>query len=80
MIADGLVKKDIIRGVHESIARRIFRMTEPSRMPQEITFTGGMAKGMVAVLKRLFKREPNIPQEPQIAESLGGSHCWKGSW
>ncbi|MBW1730234.1 MAG: 2-hydroxyglutaryl-CoA dehydratase [Deltaproteobacteria bacterium] len=75
LIADGLEKKDIIRGVHESIARRIFRMTKRLRIRREITFTGGVAKnkGMVAVLERLFKTKLNIPQEPQVVGALGAA-------
>ena len=75
LIADGCQREAIIRGVHESISRRIFRMTKRLRVKEEITFTGGVAKnpGMVKALEELFGAKLNIPQEPQVVGALGAA-------
>ncbi len=75
LIADGYKREAIIRGVHESISRRIFRMTKRLRVKEEITFTGGVAKnqGMVKALEGLFGVKLNIPPEPQIVGALGAA-------
>ncbi|RLB74434.1 MAG: 2-hydroxyglutaryl-CoA dehydratase, partial [Deltaproteobacteria bacterium] len=75
LIADGHRREAIIRGVHESISKRIFRMTKRLRLRAEITFTGGVAKnrGMVKALEELFRTRLNIPQEPQIVGALGAA-------
>ena len=75
LIADGHRREAIIRGVHESISKRIFRMTKRLRVREEITFTGGVAKnrGMVKALEELFRTRLNIPQEPQIVGALGAA-------
>jgi len=75
LIADGHGREAIIRGVHESISKRIFRMTKRLRVREEIAFTGGVAKnqGMVKALEGLFRTRLNIPQEPQIVGALGAA-------
>ena len=75
LIAEGNGKEEIIRGVHESISRRIFRMTKRLRVKEEVTFTGGVAKnqGMVRALEGLFGLRLNVPPEPQIVGALGAA-------
>ncbi len=75
LIAEGLEVEEILRGLHESIARRIFRMARRLRVRGEITISGGVAKneGIVEALKSLFGMEINIPNEPQIVGALGAA-------
>ncbi len=75
LIAQGAEREDIIGGIHESIASRIYRMATRLRIEKEITFTGGVAKnpGMVQALKRLFNAPINLPNEPQIVGALGAA-------
>lgn len=75
LIAQGARREDIIGGIHDSIASRIYRMAKRLPIDGEITFTGGVAKnlGMVDALKRRFKTPINLPEEPQIVGALGAA-------
>jgi predicted CoA-substrate-specific enzyme activase len=75
LIADGHRVEEIIRGLHESISGRIFRMAKRLRVEREITFSGGVAKneGIVEALRMLFRMAVNIPEEPQIVGALGAA-------
>jgi predicted CoA-substrate-specific enzyme activase len=75
LIAQGARREDIIGGIHESIASRIYRMAKRLWIREEITFTGGVAKnqGMVQALTHRFKAPLNLPDEPQIVGALGAA-------
>lgn len=75
LIAEGYGVEEIIRGLHESIAGRIFRMSKRLKVREEITFSGGVAKnkGIAEVIKKLFGISINIPDEPQIVGALGAA-------
>jgi len=75
LLAEGYGVEEILLGLHESIAHRIFRMARRLRVKGEITFTGGVAKnkGIVEALKKLFAMEINLPEEPQIVGALGAA-------
>jgi predicted CoA-substrate-specific enzyme activase len=77
LIAEGHRGEEIIRGIHESISKRIFRMAKKLRVREEITFSGGVAKnqGIAEALKKLFDQPINIPEEPQIVGALGAALC-----
>ncbi len=75
LIAEGHGVEEILKGIHDSIAHRIFRMTRRLRVRGEITISGGVAKneGIVEALKNLFGMEINLPDEPQIVGALGAA-------
>jgi predicted CoA-substrate-specific enzyme activase len=75
LIAQGATREDIIRGIHDSIASRIYGMANRLQINREITFTGGVAKnlGMLQVLRRRFKAPINLSDEPQIVGALGAA-------
>jgi predicted CoA-substrate-specific enzyme activase len=75
LIAQGANREDIIGGLHDSIASRIFRMAKRLPIEKEITFTGGVAKnvGMIQALRNRFKAPINLPDEPQIVGALGAA-------
>lgn len=75
LVAEGYGVEEILRGLHESIAHRIFRMMRRLRVREEVTFSGGVAKnvGIVEALKRLLGMEINLPDEPQIVGALGAA-------
>ena len=77
LIAEGHRKEEIIKGLHEAISKRIFRMTKRLKVGPEITFSGGVAKnqGIVEAMKALFRMAINIPEEPQIVGALGAALC-----
>ncbi len=75
LIAEGHGVEEILRGLHESIAQRIFRMAKRLRVREEITLSGGVAKneGIAEAIKKLFGMPVNIPEEPQIVGALGAA-------
>ncbi|MBW1669141.1 MAG: 2-hydroxyglutaryl-CoA dehydratase [Deltaproteobacteria bacterium] len=75
LIAEGKRREEIMRGLHEAISSRVYRMAKKLRVKKEITFTGGVAKnqGIVKVLEVLFKMPVNVPDEPQIVGALGAA-------
>jgi len=75
LIAQGVSREEILGGIHDSIAARIYRMAKRLSVEGEITFTGGVAKnpGMVEALRRRFKTPINLPGEPQIVGALGAA-------
>jgi predicted CoA-substrate-specific enzyme activase len=77
LIAEGCRQEEIIKGLHEAISKRIFRMTKRLKVEPEITFSGGVAKnqGIVKAMKALFRMAINIPEEPQIVGALGAALC-----
>jgi predicted CoA-substrate-specific enzyme activase len=77
LIAEGRRPEEIIRGLHESISRRVFGMSRRLKVRPEITFTGGVAKnqGIVEALKELFRMPINVPEEPQMVGALGAAIC-----
>jgi len=77
LIAEGYPCEEIMRGLHEAISRRIFRMAKRLRVRKEITFSGGVAKnrGIGETIQALFGQRMNIPQEPQITGALGAALC-----
>jgi len=75
LIASGTQKEEIIRGLHESISKRIVRMAKGLNIEAEITLSGGVAKnmGIVDSMERLLGVKINIPQEPQIVGAIGAA-------
>jgi predicted CoA-substrate-specific enzyme activase len=75
LIAQGAAPEDIVGGLHDSIASRIYGMAKRLQIEQEITFSGGVAKnlGMVHALRRRFRAPVNLPDEPQIVGALGAA-------
>jgi predicted CoA-substrate-specific enzyme activase len=75
LIAEGYRQEEIIKGLHEAISNRIFRMTKRLKVSPEITFSGGVAKnqGIIEAMKALFGMAMNVPQEPQIVGALGAA-------
>lgn len=77
LIAEGHKVEEILRGLHEAIGHRVFRMANRLRVKGEITFSGGVAKneGIVEALRKLFGMAINVPDEAQIVGALGAALC-----
>ena len=75
LIADNQPREVIIRGLHDSIADRIFGMVNRVGIEQEVTLTGGVAKnqGVVRALEERLGVKLFIPPEPQIIGALGAA-------
>lgn len=75
LISEGVDKKDIIKGINYSIAKRAVSLLKRVGVEEEVTMTGGVAKnrGVVASLEDLLKVKVNIPEQPEIMGALGAA-------
>ncbi|NLC11498.1 MAG: 2-hydroxyglutaryl-CoA dehydratase [Firmicutes bacterium] len=75
LIAEGTPPENIIRGLHDSIAKRVAGMAGRLNIGEPFAMTGGVAKnaGVVDSLKKILKADIFVPPEPQIAGALGAA-------
>lgn len=75
LVAKGVPKEDIIRGLHRSIAERIYAMVTRLRAEAPFVMTGGVAKnsGVVAAIEERLGVGLLLPEEPQIVGALGAA-------
>ena len=81
LVAGGTPKEDIIRGLHNSVAERIYGMVRRLRGAAPFVMTGGVAKnaGIVEALAVRFGSEVLVPEEPQIIGAIGAAVMVAGS-
>jgi len=81
LIAQGKNKKDIIAGIHSSIASRIVNMVRGVGEKGVVFFCGGGAKnrGMHKALEDRLGMKVYVPQEPQFVIALGAALIAKES-
>jgi predicted CoA-substrate-specific enzyme activase len=67
--------KDILRGVHRSIATRVHSLLSRLSVGEGAVAVGGLARnvGLMACLAELTGRPLPVPREPQIASALGAA-------
>lgn len=75
LVAKGVPKEDIIRGLHRSVAERVYAMITRLRAEPPFVMTGGVAKnsGVVAALEERLGVNLLVPDEPQIVGALGAA-------
>jgi predicted CoA-substrate-specific enzyme activase len=75
LIAQGLPREDIARGLHQSIADRTTGLVHRVGLEEKIMMTGGVARNsaVVAALNEKLKTWIVVPSEPQIAGALGAA-------
>lgn len=75
LVAKGMPKEDIIKGLHTSIAERIYGMVRRIRGTAPFIMTGGVAKnsGVVAAIEERLGEHVMVPTEPQIVGALGAA-------
>ncbi|KYK32737.1 MAG: 2-hydroxyglutaryl-CoA dehydratase [Theionarchaea archaeon] len=71
----GKKKEDIIAGVHEAIASRIYAMVNQIPVQEKIMVTGGVAlnQGVVKALETKMQKETIVAEDPQIVGALGAA-------
>ena len=76
----GKKKEDIIAGLHEAIASRIYAMVNQIPLKEKIMVTGGVAfnQGVVSALENKIGKEIMIAEDPQIVGALGAALLAKG--
>ncbi|MDO8684634.1 MAG: acyl-CoA dehydratase activase [Armatimonadota bacterium] len=75
LVAKGTPKEDIIRGLHNSVADRVYGMVRRLRGNPPFVMTGGVAKnqGIVFALAERIGSELLVPDEPQIVGAIGAA-------
>lgn len=74
-IADGVPIEDILAGLHEAIASRVFHMAEKMKIEKDVVMTGGVAKnvGMVKALEDQLGFPVLIAREPLLTGAIGAA-------
>lgn len=74
-VAEGVSKTDIVAGIHQAIASRIYAMALRIPVSERIIMTGGVARniGVVRALEKRFKTEIIVPEMPQHMGALGAA-------
>lgn len=85
-VAEGVSKVDIVAGIHQAIASRIYAMAVRIPVKERIVMTGGVARniGVVTALEKRFGTTLIVPDIPQHMGALGaaiiaGERAAKGS-
>jgi len=75
LIAEGVKIEDIVAGLHDSIAKRVFSLLKRAGGRPPFVITGGVAKnpGVVGALSQLLGADISVPEEPQIVGALGAA-------
>jgi predicted CoA-substrate-specific enzyme activase len=74
-LAAGVPLADIIAGLHEAIASRIYGMARRLKIEREVALTGGGAKniGLVRALEAKFGYPVLVPPEPLLTGAIGAA-------
>ena len=75
LIAKGQDRREISRGLHDSVVRRAAGMINRVSSDGDIVFTGGVAKNpcMVVLLSERLGRKVLIPEDPQCIGAFGAA-------
>jgi len=74
-ISQGSEIQDVIAGLHEAVAERIYNMSSRIGFGKDVAVTGGVAKnrGFVNALSKRMGLTPLLPEEPQIVCAYGAA-------
>ena len=74
-VAEGVSKVDIVAGIHQAIASRIYAMAVRILVRERIVMTGGVARnqGVVRALEKRLKTEIVVTEMPQHMGALGAA-------
>jgi predicted CoA-substrate-specific enzyme activase len=74
-IADGRPLEDVVAGLHDALASRVFSMAERINISPDVVLTGGVAKNIA--IRQAFERrlgfEVLLPPEPLLTGALGAA-------
>ena len=68
-------REDIIAGLHQSIARRVYALANRLRVEDIVAFTGGVALngGVKDAIEKVSGKTLHVPPDPQIIGALGAA-------
>jgi predicted CoA-substrate-specific enzyme activase len=74
-LADGESIPNLIAGIHQAIAARVFALVSKLKIKPEVAITGGGAKniGLVRALEAKFGTAVLVPREPLVTGALGAA-------
>lgn len=74
-VAEGADKMDIVAGIHQAIASRIYAMTVRVPFKEKVIMTGGVARniGVVRALEKRLETSLVVPGMPQHMGALGAA-------
>jgi predicted CoA-substrate-specific enzyme activase len=74
-LSQGTPLPDIVAGLHDSIADRVFKMVKKIKIEPDVVFTGGVAKniGVVKALEEHIGLKVYVPEEPLLTGALGAA-------
>lgn len=74
-IADGKPVPDILRGLHESLATRVYSMAQRIKIQNDVVLTGGVAKnsGLRSEIEKKVGLPVRLPPEPLLTGAIGAT-------
>jgi predicted CoA-substrate-specific enzyme activase len=74
-LAQGIPLNDILNGLHQAIATRIYRLVNRLKIEREVVITGGGAKNiaLIKALESKMKLPAVVPDNPLITGALGAA-------
>ncbi|MBN2239119.1 MAG: 2-hydroxyglutaryl-CoA dehydratase [Dehalococcoidales bacterium] len=80
-LSHGIPVEEILAGLMDAIATRVFRMVNRLKIEKDVAFTGGGARniGLVKALEDKFGFPVLVPQEPLITGAVGAALMGKDS-
>jgi len=75
LVAEGRLKENIIAGIHQTIAKRIYGMVSRLNIEGELAFSGGGAQniGLITALEIICGVTLSVPQNPQYIGAIGAA-------
>lgn len=75
MMRHGIPREEILAGIHEAIATRIFHLLKQVRVERDFVISGGGARnrGLVKKIEEKVGMKALVPEEPQITGALGAA-------
>jgi (R)-2-hydroxyacyl-CoA dehydratese activating ATPase len=75
LLAQDTAREDIIAGIHQAVAERVYGLAQKVGAQEIVTFNGGGAKnrGLLAALNARFGGELYVPDQPQFVNALGAA-------
>lgn len=75
LISKGEARENIIAGIHESVASRVYSMAQRLPIKAPIMMTGGVAKniGLVRVLEKRFNTDILVTEYAQVNGAIGAA-------
>jgi predicted CoA-substrate-specific enzyme activase len=75
LIKRGMPKEDVVAGLHEAIAERVYDLLRRVGVEKDFVISGGIAKniGVVSKIEKKVGLKILIPDEPQIVGAIGAA-------